>query len=255
MKNRLFCTSILLSAALLVASAAAAQDQRGTPNRPGTTRDNNQPTLTSNTDKLTQQSFTQQAYEANQNEVKVAQLAKTRASSANVKRYAQQLETDHTKAMDMLRKHASNLGVTLPTMTSNTATPSTNRSNTNTQAANQTGTRANPDTTNNRSNTDTQADNAPTAMAKTADSAHLQELSSKSGAEFDRAFIDMMVEDHQKAISLFERANTEKFTDAGLRGFVSSQLPGLRNHLNRAQQLQKELGSKTTTDANRTNIR
>jgi len=78
----------------------------------------------------------------------------------------------------------------------------------------------------------------------------MQELSGKSGAEFDKAFIDMMVEDHQKAISLFEQANSEKFSDAGLRKFVSDQLPGLRNHLSRAQQLQKEVDSKNTNSSN-----
>lgn len=252
MRRRLFYSTFLavLSSALIAVSTSGAQDrpstqtnpstrqedQKGTPNRPATTRENDQSTQRSDNGKLTEQSFVQQAYEANQNEVKVAQLAKTRANSANVKRYAQQLETDHMKALDMLRKHAVNNRVTLP----NDARSTTNRTSS---------------TSTNRSNTDGHANNVPSAMARTADSPHLQELSNKSGTEFDKAFIDMMVEDHQKAISLFERANTEKFSDAGLRGFVSSQLPGLRNHLARAQQLQKEVGTKTTADTSKPNTR
>lgn len=60
---------------------------------------------------------------------------------------------------------------------------------------------------------------------------HLQSL---GGAEFDRAYMQHMVGDHQEAVTLFQNASTSA-TDADIRGFAAKTLPVLREHLTLAQ--------------------
>lgn len=61
-----------------------------------------------------------------------------------------------------------------------------------------------------------------------------------SGAEFDRAYIDMMVQDHQKVVSKFDQ-QTDAATNEQVRDYASSTLPKLREHLRDAQELDQQL--------------
>lgn len=61
-----------------------------------------------------------------------------------------------------------------------------------------------------------------------------------SGAEFDRMFMQHMIEDHQKDIAEFERASSE-LNDAELKQFAQSTLPTLKEHLQMAQQTMSKL--------------
>jgi putative membrane protein len=75
----------------------------------------------------------------------------------------------------------------------------------------------------------------PTAM----DEKHQKDvtkLSAMSGAEFDRAYSRMMLSDHKKDVSEFEKQST-KGTDADLKAFASKTLPTLQEHLQMAQNL------------------
>jgi putative membrane protein len=56
------------------------------------------------------------------------------------------------------------------------------------------------------------------------------------GAEFDRAWIDQMIKDHEAAIDLFTRGT--KATDVTVRTFAESKLPALKNHLQMVKDLQ-----------------
>lgn len=72
------------------------------------------------------------------------------------------------------------------------------------------------------------------------------ELNAKSGNDFDKAYADMMVSDHEDAIEAFERATTE-CDDTDLNTWARTSLPGLRKHLDHAIDCQKkcdELASK-----------
>lgn len=53
-------------------------------------------------------------------------------------------------------------------------------------------------------------------------------LSGKSGAEFDRAYMNMTVSDHSKAIQLYQKAANSN--DADIRAFAVKMLPALRQH-------------------------
>lgn len=66
-------------------------------------------------------------------------------------------------------------------------------------------------------------------------------LQSKSGDDFDKAYADMMVQDHQKDVSEFENAVNSAPTQE-LRQFASQTLPTLKEHLKLAQQLQSKVG-------------
>ena len=79
----------------------------------------------------------------------------------------------------------------------------------------------------------------PTALNQQHQAAvsHLQGL---EGREFDRMYIQHMIEDHQKVVSLFENAERTA-QDPDLRGWVTKTLPTLREHLKHAQALQAKV--------------
>ena len=87
------------------------------------------------------------------------------------------------------------------------------------------------------------ADAASPAPDATATAA----LQGKTGADFDRAYIDMMVMDHQKAVAIFENAAQNASTDEA-KALAQGALPKLREHLERAQELQTQLGGMDTTN-------
>ena len=72
------------------------------------------------------------------------------------------------------------------------------------------------------------------------------QLQGTTGADFDRAYIDMMVADHQKTIAMFENAAQNASTQEA-RTLANEALPKLREHLQRAQQLQGQVGGDTGT--------
>jgi putative membrane protein len=66
-------------------------------------------------------------------------------------------------------------------------------------------------------------------------------MSKLDKAEFDRSYAKQMVDDHKKAVKLFERA-TKDATDANVKKFAEKTLPTLKEHLKKAQALNKDLG-------------
>jgi putative membrane protein len=68
----------------------------------------------------------------------------------------------------------------------------------------------------------------PTALTdeQKANKAKLEKL---SGAAFDREYMAMMVEDHDKDVAAFQDKSTSA-NDADLRAFVSKTLPTLQEH-------------------------
>jgi putative membrane protein len=75
----------------------------------------------------------------------------------------------------------------------------------------------------------------PTAI----DDKHRQDvtkLSAMSGADFDRAYSKMMLKDHEKDVSEFEKQSM-KGTDPDVKAFASKTLPTLQEHLTMARAL------------------
>jgi putative membrane protein len=66
------------------------------------------------------------------------------------------------------------------------------------------------------------------------------DLSAKTGKDFDKAYIDIMVKDHDKTVSLFEDAS-KNAVDADLKAFVNKTLPTLKAHQAHAHALQDKI--------------
>jgi putative membrane protein len=65
---------------------------------------------------------------------------------------------------------------------------------------------------------------------------HVTKLSGRTGAEFDREYVKMMVSDHNKDVSEFEK-QSRKGADPDLKAFASRTLPTLQEHLQMAKAL------------------
>lgn len=66
---------------------------------------------------------------------------------------------------------------------------------------------------------------------------HIDDLKTKKGAEFDQAYVDMMVDDHKEDISKFEN-EAKNGKDADVKAFATKTLPVLNKHLVAIQALQ-----------------
>lgn len=64
------------------------------------------------------------------------------------------------------------------------------------------------------------------------------DLSSKTGKDFEKEYIDCMINEHKDAVDLFEK-ETEKGNDQDLREWARNKLPTLNQHLDQAQSIKK----------------
>jgi putative membrane protein len=67
---------------------------------------------------------------------------------------------------------------------------------------------------------------------------NIDDLQQKSGKDFDKAYINMMVDDHKKVISMFED-ESKKGSDADIRAFADATLHTLKIHLQDAEKCKK----------------
>jgi len=67
----------------------------------------------------------------------------------------------------------------------------------------------------------------------------IKALSAKTGAAFDKAYIQMMIADHTDAIKLF--TNASQNTDIEVRNFAAKTLPTLKMHLDSATAINSSL--------------
>jgi len=79
----------------------------------------------------------------------------------------------------------------------------------------------------------------PSSHAK-SERARLEKL---SGADFDREFLDVVVKQHQKDVSVFERESKRAAAPSGLKSFAGSTLKGLQDHIKMAQELSSKVGA------------
>jgi predicted outer membrane protein len=69
-----------------------------------------------------------------------------------------------------------------------------------------------------------------------------KELQQQSGAEFDQAYMDEMISDHEDDVSAFEDY-VENANDPDLRSFAEETLPTLKEHLELAKQTQEQVAA------------
>ena len=66
------------------------------------------------------------------------------------------------------------------------------------------------------------------------------ELRSKSGEDFDRAYMEMMVREHENDISKLEEAQ-RRASSSELKTWIENTLPLLKQHLEKAEKIKKQL--------------
>ena len=74
---------------------------------------------------------------------------------------------------------------------------------------------------------------APTGKHQT----HISDLTAKKGADFDKAYVAMMVDDHKEDVSKFQD-EAKNGKDPDVKAFASSTLPVLQKHLKSIQAIQ-----------------
>jgi predicted outer membrane protein len=62
-----------------------------------------------------------------------------------------------------------------------------------------------------------------------------------SGAAFDKAYVDAQVTGHQDALAFLQRAENSA-QNADLKKLISSAIPDVQKHLDRAKSLQSKVG-------------
>jgi putative membrane protein len=230
----------VLGAALLPMGAGAQQEDRD----PSGTRSRSADSTTSATQqRITPQQFVQQAALSGLKEVRLGQIAVQKAQDSQVRQFAQQMIQDHSEANRKLTQIAQTKGYPVPDTNAfsragrtyvrdretTPATPRTGREDT----RNQEGTR--PGTTGR------QPGQTQQSQMIQQDIQVIQQLESMSGSEFDKSYINQMVQDHAKAVQKFETAS-ETLEDEELKTFATETLPKLREHHQMAQQLAAQVG-------------
>jgi putative membrane protein len=151
-------------------------------------------------------------------EVKLGELASEKAQNADVKAFGRMMVQDHTKAGEELKQVASQHSIQPP------------------------------------------ADLDDDHRDK------LDRLSKLQGAEFDREYMNQMVDDHQNTLEALEDRVDQEGTDenptytpkqddnaveAQLNQWAAKTAPTVRQHLERAKQLNDKLGRRTTDNNDR----
>jgi putative membrane protein len=75
------------------------------------------------------------------------------------------------------------------------------------------------------------------------DSSHkatMEKLKGLSGADFDKAYVDAMVDDHEDAVDLFE-GQAKDGKDAELKAFAAKTLPTIQGHLKMINDIKAKL--------------
>lgn len=67
----------------------------------------------------------------------------------------------------------------------------------------------------------------------------IEELSKKAGADFDKAYLQAMIKDHENAVLLF--INATQIKDSTLRVFAKKTLPVIQMHLDSARVISKDI--------------
>jgi predicted outer membrane protein len=195
-------------------------------------------------------------------EVALGRLALERASSDEVKQFAQRMIDDHTRANEELMKLASSKGVTLPKGHGHTTQGDTSQgmtqttsSTTGTQPAREQPQSGQPQSGQQQSGQQQGTARQDTAGAQSTDASRpmldkkhqavMDRLSKLSGAEFDREYMRAMVKDHSDAVEMFQREST-RGKDAEVKAWATSTLPTIQEHLRLARELEGKTGAGTT---------
>ena len=194
---------------------------------------------TTSSEQMTDQQFVYKAALGGQKEIALSQLALEKSNNDEVKKFAQQMITDHSQVDKQLVQIAQTKGLSVPPTNAfqlalNSAMPSGVG-----------GTAESPRGSEQRRADSSTEKDKPFGMAQIPQSelAAAKKLQDQSGAEFDKAYVTEMCKDHEQTISKFEQASRSA-TDPELKRFASDTLTKLREHNHMAEQLAQTVGAK-----------
>jgi putative membrane protein len=202
--------TLLASAALLAAAPAFAQPQ---PPAGGMT------TTTPGTrgEAVNATQFIRMAEMSNRSEIAAARLAEQKSENAQVKQFARRMTQDHEQLGQNMQKVVQQLPASVTAgLNTGTATPG--------------------QTTSGPSST-------TPGQAQGLDQKHtalLQQLQDARGRQFDQLYIRQQVQAHQEAVDLFSNY-AQSGDNPQLKQLASQALPTLREHLQMAQQLERQV--------------
>jgi putative membrane protein len=136
--------------------------------------------------------FAVDATTANMLEIELGNLAAERASSQEVRTFAQKMVNDHTQAQERLNAIAQQKNIALP-------------------------------------------DGLPQDKRD-----KIEDFREKSGNDFDRDYIDLMVDEHQDNINEYEDA-ADNLEDNEIKQYANETLPNLREHREEAERIKERL--------------
>jgi len=84
------------------------------------------------------------------------------------------------------------------------------------------------------------------AAASESQSAAMGELASKTGADFDRAYVEHEIQDHQQNIDKIEHQMLPAAKDPQVKAFLQKTDREMKNHLQVAKQLEQQLSKSSS---------
>ena len=173
-----------------------------------------------------------------QSEVQDGQLAQRKARNAQVKSYARELVTDHTKSLQQDRQIAKSANIDLSgvMMSGSTKTPGTSGA-----------TKAGSDTSRSAAATAAQPSGPTGATGVVAElvNMHTQAMDrvrQLQGAAFDSAFVNAQIQGHQQVLSLLQSAQSQA-QNSSVQQHVAAAIKDVQSHLDKGQQWQQSLTS------------
>jgi putative membrane protein len=197
--------------------------------------------------------FAMKAADASMAEVQLGQLALTQAGSEEVKRFARRMIDDHGKTNAELTQLAQNKGITLPVMAAMGAVDMTNDSATTPTGQHVTGAvgqqKSGVEQRNDRAGlTPVTSDSSKAMKSNTDHQKRMDKMARLTGADFDREYMKHQVNDHDKAVALFEK-QSRSGKDAELKAFAGRTLPTLKEHQQMAKDINSRVGGKINASA------
>jgi putative membrane protein len=211
------------------------QTQKTNPQENKPPRQTNQSNQTDGRLSSADRDFVAEACAAGKAEVADGQLAVNRASNPAVKTFAQRMVDDHTRTNQDLLQLASIKGLTPQSgMTSRTASTPTGQAGQIPAAAQTAGEQV--------------TEQPAQSKAKALDM--MNKWSKLSGTDFDREYMKAQIQNHEKAVFLFE-TEANSGSDPDLKTFAEKALPALRDHLKMARDVAYKVGASETRSAAR----
>jgi putative membrane protein len=187
--------------------------------------------------------FIQQAAVSGMSEVMLSQLALKNAQSSEVKQYAAMMVKDHGNANAELKALAGAKNITLPDSSSLSDPTSTVNTAGGTGSGSTTDSGTSGGTTGSATSGTTGTADASQGGRNMNPAEKMDALRTSSTKEFDQNYVQLMIRDHVKAVSLFESGS--RSADPQVKAYATKHLPTLRMHLEHATALGKKTMSKT----------